>query len=86
MKSIVLAAVLAVLMSVTGCVSAIDYSSREALERMEPPQRAEYRKALDSVTEAVEQAKTTYDSLYDKDGNPLTPPAPAPTPEPTPAE
>lgn len=73
----------------SGCASVIEVASREGLQRMEPPRRADYRTTLDQIDEAIDQGKKEYDKLYDRDGNPIVPPVvpvPMPEPEPTPEE
>lgn len=51
------------LMSTIGC-SSVQEQQEKVLEKMTPSLRADYRDGLESLIE-------NYDSLYDRDGNPL---------------
>lgn len=72
MKSMILAVILMAGLAISsGCATVIGVASESGLKAMEPDKRATYRNGLDEIDEAIEEAKTAYDTRYDREGNPI---------------
>lgn len=73
MKNMILAVILMAGLAISsGCATIIGVASESGLKAMSPTERATYRNGLDEVEGAIGEAKTAYDSRYDRDGNPVS--------------